>query len=83
MQSSCEREIRAWLARYLAAEISLRAFEEWFIPLTWVRAPGEDRACDDLANEIELRLAEFTSGHWTEQELRELLGTLAGRSSVA
>lgn len=73
MQSSLDLEIREWLARYLAGEIPLRAFQEWFVPVVWNVEQSGDRAAEELAHETELRLAEFSNGDWTEQELRRKL----------
>lgn len=72
MWSSLDLTIREWLARYLAGENSLRQFQEWFVPATW-RGVFTSAAALDLAHEVELRLAEYTNGHWTERELRSLL----------
>ena len=70
---SLESEIREHLVRCLAGENSLQAFVEWFSARTWdVEASGEP-AAEDLTADIELRLAEYTNGHWTEKELRSLL----------
>jgi hypothetical protein len=73
MQSSLDIEIRQRLTRYLAGEISLEAFQEWFAPIAWSIPGDENWSTHELVNEIELRLAEFTSGHWTRQELGERL----------
>lgn len=73
MQSSLDLEIREWLARYLAGEISLRAFQEWFLPIAWNVEESENPGAVELAYDIELRLFEFSNGDWTEDELRRLL----------
>jgi hypothetical protein len=79
MSPSNDREIRRWLAAYLAGEISLSAFEDWFVPATWDLHRSDDPVPNALAGEIKLRLAEFSSGHWTEDELKERLHHLAPR----
>lgn len=70
------REIRAWLARYLRSEISLREFQDWFVPATWDVDAAEDAATRELAADVDLRLAEFTNGHLTEQQLRSRLSRI-------
>jgi hypothetical protein len=76
MPTSLETAIRDRLASYLAGEITLRQFEDWFVPASWNRAGQGNASLDALIGEIELRLAELTSGHRTEMELRELLSPL-------
>lgn len=71
-----ERQIRQQLAHYIAGEQSLETFTEWFFPATWNVHLRNDRAAEDLAYEIGLRLAEFSSGDWTEDELKALLRPL-------
>lgn len=68
--------IRAALAHYLAGEISLVDFDRWFTPSTWDIERQADPEAEALADEIDLRLAEYTSGHWTEPELRQKLRDL-------
>jgi len=73
MSSTLNAEIRERLVRYLAGEISLAAFQEWLVPRAWDVEQSGNAAAIELANELELRLAEYTSGHRTEAELREAL----------
>lgn len=68
-----ELEIHNQLVRYLADEISLDEFRDWFDQTTW----DLDLSKNALAAEIELRLAEYSSGHRDEAELRKLLRPLA------
>ncbi|TMQ63843.1 MAG: hypothetical protein E6K79_09405 [Candidatus Eisenbacteria bacterium] len=48
---------------------SIDAFQEWFVPA--VMNGVADSELDALSAEVELRLAEHTSGHLSEPELRE------------
>lgn len=80
MQSSLSLEIREQLSRFLRGETSLHAFQEWFTSRTWNIEDSEDRSAQDLAYEIELRLAEFLNGHWTMSDLRGLLKSLVASS---
>lgn len=74
--STTVSEIEARLERYLRGEESLSDFEGWLVPETWDLSPQSDRAAYDLVTMITLRIAEFTSGNWTEEELRESLEKL-------
>ena len=73
---SLTARIEAQLDAYLAGRIQLAAFEEWFVAQTWTVEKSADQAAADLAHEIELRLAEFSNDHWSEDELRERLTEL-------
>lgn len=78
MTIGTDLEIRAALVRFLDREISLAEFEDWFVPVAWNIEKTGNREAIELAAEIELRLAEFTSGHWSEDELRKILAPLVG-----
>jgi hypothetical protein len=78
MTSGIDLEIRASLVRYLNGDISLAEFEDWFVPVAWSIERTGNRDAIELAAEIELRLAEFSNGHWTEPELRSKLASLSG-----
>ena len=83
MASGTDLEIRDRLAQYLDGEISLRQFEDWFVPVAWNVARNANDGTVALVGEIELRLAEFANGHWTEPELRTKLQPLATSSKKA
>jgi hypothetical protein len=61
------------LSAYLAKEISLHEFEDWFFPETWEADQLDNFPLVNLVYGIKLRLAEFTNGDWTEDELRDWL----------
>ena len=67
--TSLEHNIREAVLQYIAGHIQLRKFQEWLAANAWdVRSePGDTQR---LVNDIDLLLAEFSNGHWTEQELR-------------
>ncbi len=69
-------ELQTQLTRYLGNAITLEAFRDWFDDATWGLAAEPDSPVRQRAGEVELRVAEFTSGHLTEQELKELLRAL-------
>lgn len=75
-------EIRSQLAKYLAGQSSLSAFQEWFVPRAWNIEKRADPAAVELVHEIDLRLAEFSNGDWTEEELRSKLRPLAMHYTV-
>ena len=69
--------IRRELSRYLTGQTSLRQFTKWLAPVTFTTLEKpERRAESDLIAEIELRLAEYSNGDWTEEALRGLLRPL-------
>ena len=71
--------VQLLLRRLASHEISLDEFQSDFVPYAWTIKQDDDAF--DLAGEVELRLAEFTSGHWTVEELRGLLESLVGAGS--
>jgi hypothetical protein len=76
MTGAIDLEIRDRLARYLNGDISLHDFEDWFVPVSWDIEQIHNSKANELAGEIELRLAEFSNGDWTEAELRSKLEPL-------
>ncbi len=83
MNSSLLSEIRDHLRRYLSREITLDDFRDWFDVETWDIIDKCSAATQQLAGEIELRIAEFTNGHLSETELRTMLQNLMDREQVA
>ena len=73
-----EHHIREAVARYVSGEIFLKELQEWFIPRAW-ELLTEGGPAADLAAEIELLLAEYTSGQRTEHDLREAFKAHAAR----
>jgi hypothetical protein len=73
MSYSLDYTIRERLATYLASEISLSEFEDWFFPETWDIDQVDNLDLLNLVYGIKLRLAEFSNGDWTETELRSRL----------
>ncbi|OGK80281.1 MAG: hypothetical protein A2X52_06025 [Candidatus Rokubacteria bacterium GWC2_70_16] len=74
MPSSIEQELEELVARYVSGDVSLREFQERFVPRAWSIDAAESGGAAQLANEVELLLAEFSNGHWTEDELKAELG---------
>jgi hypothetical protein len=74
--------IESQLSSYVAGEISLNEFEDWFAGSTWDIRNREGEAARRLAYAIELRLAEHSAGHLTESEMKhEFRQLLAGPSA--
>jgi len=69
MTPPLDLEIRSRLADYLGGRTSLQEFQGWFAPQAWNIEKRADPAIANLAREIELLLAEFANGDWTEEEL--------------
>lgn len=76
MPDSLIHVIDEHLHRYLRGEDSLADFEAWLVPTTWDLSPQNDREGHERATAITLRIAEFTNGDWTEDQLRDALAAL-------
>ncbi|MDP9203945.1 MAG: hypothetical protein M3P12_00615 [Gemmatimonadota bacterium] len=74
--SSLDLEISYRVARYLTGGESLADLRRWLLPIVWNLAEPENDEVSQLANRIELRLAEFLNGHWTEDDLRGMFQQL-------
>lgn len=73
-------EVRYEIARYLGGELSIADFRRWFLPVAW--QVGEPNAPESpVAKRVELRLAEYLNGHWSEDDLRAMFGQLIGTTS--
>lgn len=70
------QDVQRCLATYLSGELSLSQFRDWFDAETWNLDMKPDTALGEIVGEIELRLAEFTNGHRTEDDLRYHLESL-------
>lgn len=64
------KEIRQKISEYLSEALSLRQFQEWFVPATWDIHQAGIQEEVLLTGKVELWLAELTSGHLTEDELK-------------
>ncbi len=76
MPTPIASDVRAQVAAYLAGECSLETFYDRFVPATWSVDPADDQELRDLVGEVHLRVAEYTHGDWTEDELRNWLRPL-------
>ena len=82
MNQSLFRELLMRLASYLGGNSTLEQFRDWFDVETWDLDLQSDTLLGQTVGEIELRIAEFTSGHRTEDELRAMLQPLLQREPV-
>ena len=75
MEFQSELEIRKQLTRYFNNELSLKEFEDWFVPRSW-NFKAATLPLQKLVSEIELHLAEFNNGDWSVEELKNHLRPL-------
>lgn len=66
--------VREVSSAYIDSRIPFGEFQERFVSLTWDATLPQASPVSDLVTEIELLIAEYTNGHWTEDELREKIG---------
>lgn len=82
MNPSLDNEIREKLASYLVGEISLEDFEDWFVSASWNVSQSKNQSAINMVYEIELRLAEYSDGFRSEDELKNLLRPLVENYQV-
>jgi hypothetical protein len=70
-------EIRQRLLEWLDGSISLRQFEDWFVPATWNAHRENNPEAESLADEIEINLSEYSGGQQNIEQLRGALRELA------
>lgn len=67
-------QIREKIASYLGNKLALDSFEDWLVQQSWNMHRDASREAQELVSAVELRLAEYSSGHLSEEQLRaELL----------
>ena len=74
MDFQSEFELRQELARYLKGQCTLKDFEDWFVARSWNFSQNSNPSLQKLVSQIELSIAEFSNGDWTENELRQQFG---------
>jgi len=65
-----ENEFRKNLWSYVLGRTSLEQFKDWLFPTAWDFEKGADQPVIDLVNKVKLLLAELSSGHRDEPELK-------------
>jgi hypothetical protein len=83
MNQPLSQQIGVELGRYLRGERTLREFYHWFMPASWDVHRHEDPQAERLVGEIGLKLAEYSAGHVTEDEIREEFEALLEEHQVA
>jgi hypothetical protein len=66
-------QIRERMSRYLRGDESVRAFRDWFAPVSWNIEDCLDQETIDLAYRVEGILAESSSARWPESQLKQEL----------
>jgi hypothetical protein len=72
-----EREIRTLVSNYVAGQLTFGQFNLAVAEGTW-DVPQTDLGAQHFAYDVELLVAEFTSGHRTEASLRRALSERLG-----
>jgi len=70
-------EIRKRLTQWVDGNISLREFQEWFVPATWNIHLANDPEAEGLADDIEMALSQYTSRVLPIEDLRRELAKAA------
>jgi hypothetical protein len=70
-------EIRSHLIEYLLGRFSLDQLQEWLAVHTWDVHQTGLRFAQELAYTLQHRIAEYSNGDWSEDELKDLLRPLA------
>lgn len=79
-----ESEIRARLFDYLTRQITLNEFEDWLVVRSWNMHLDSAESARRLVAAIELRLAEYSDDHLTDDGLeRELKGLISPSEIVS
>jgi hypothetical protein len=80
MDRSLELAIHEHLAEHLTGKSHLDEFKSWLIGATWGLDRSQPVPGIELANKIELALAEHSGGYRTDEELLENLESLLSES---
>ncbi len=74
-----EAQLRLHLIKLIEGKLTLDEFEDQFVSASWNMHQDSSTSATALASAVELRLAEHSSGHLSESELRkELSGLVSG-----
>jgi hypothetical protein len=71
-------EIRDKIAQFVQGHIPISEFKEWFITFTVNIQQAENLELRKTVGEVLGRLAEYSQGHWSENELKHNLAPIAG-----
>jgi len=76
-------QIRERLNTFLAGDLSQDEFEDWFAVYSWNVHGTRDHNTEELVGAVELAFAEYSNGHFSDDDLRRELASLATDPSVA
>lgn len=76
--SSFDREVREQVRRYLRGELTVGQLHKWLEPRLWDPYAIGDRAAAKLVGALALRLGEYATAYWSEDQLRTALRVLVG-----
>lgn len=82
MPHPLELEIRDHLLKYLANEITLHDFEDWFFTKTWDIDRLYEPSLLNLVYQFKLNWAEYSDRHLSEKDFRSMLLSLVQRYDV-
>lgn len=77
-----DQQVRAQLFQLLTGLLPLRDFQIWFAPVAWRLGRAENRDRFPLSRRVELRLAEYTNGHWSEADVMREMDALLRPAQV-
>lgn len=77
MATSLVSDIRSKVASVVAGDLTIRQFEDWFVPATWDVERSADQDAIRLAHQVLHQVSEYEGGLWNDDEflrqLRDLL----------
>ena len=76
MASQAATTVRTLVTSYIRHTISWNELADSMAELVWDAEERSEPAAADLVYGIELAMAEFSAGHWTEQDFDKELGRL-------
>jgi hypothetical protein len=79
VMDALELAIREKLSDYLEGYISFAGFHDWFVPQGWNIQKRAGASTAELAHQLDLLLAEFGHGDWSEDELKAYFEALLMR----
>jgi hypothetical protein len=79
-RSGLDLEIREQVGRYLRGELSFVELQKWVARSSWRGYIAGDTGAAELMGAVELRLGEYATGFWSEEDLQRALHALVDAS---